>query len=545
MLVAGLEHGDLVDPARHPVRHLRARTDARPRSGYPCSWSIEIVFAAGIALAISSIDHPDPRPGAGAAAHHLARDLFATPVIWPFSKIPTDYHVGGGRRAPRGGGQRARGARAHWVGGITINLQIVYGFFNPLGPVIDNARRTMLLGQSPDWPSGGSPRSARSSISSSATGSSNDSRCTLPTLPDGTIEVEHVWKRFRADRTVPKFYDQMKRFGKSIGKRGRHEYRWVLKDVNFEVEPGGTLALIGINGSGKTTLLKIISQVTYQTAGRCDGRRPDRGTAQRDQRDPARADRPRERLPLRCGARDEPADDPAALRRDRRVRRARPTRSIARSSSTRWACRCGSASRSPPSSSPTSSWSTRCSPSATPTSSRSACKRIGEVVRQRHHPDLRLPRPRLGRGVLRAGGLAGRRGRAGRRARPRRWSTKYRAAVEQNAALDHLQRGRGPGPEGRHQRRRRRPGPLGGRPRGPSHPQLAGGLRRQLLHRGVAGHRLPDVHRPLQRLVPGRRLRGPVRAPPPPARPRAATRCGRRCPDTCGERASRCCPGDR
>jgi lipopolysaccharide transport system ATP-binding protein len=91
----------------------------------------------------------------------------------------------------------------------------------------------------------------------------------LPTLPDGTIQVEHVWKRFRADRTVPKFYDQMKRFGKSIGNHGRHEYRWVLKDINLEVEPGGTLALVGINGSGKTTLLKIISQVTYQSAGQC------------------------------------------------------------------------------------------------------------------------------------------------------------------------------------------------------------------------------------------------------------------------------------
>ena len=88
-------------------------------------------------------------------------------------------------------------------------------------------------------------------------------------LPNGTIQVEHVWKRFRADRTVPKFYDQMKRYGKSLGKRGRHEYRWVLKDINLEVEPGGTMALVGINGSGKTTLLKVISQVTYQTAGRC------------------------------------------------------------------------------------------------------------------------------------------------------------------------------------------------------------------------------------------------------------------------------------
>jgi ABC-type polysaccharide/polyol phosphate transport system ATPase subunit len=50
---------------------------------------------------------------------------------------------------------------------------------------------------------------------------------------------------------------------------GRPPYRWVLKDVGLEVGPGESLALIGINGSGKTTLLKIISQVTYQSAGLC------------------------------------------------------------------------------------------------------------------------------------------------------------------------------------------------------------------------------------------------------------------------------------
>ena len=92
----------------------------------------------------------------------------------------------------------------------------------------------------------------------------------MPTLPEGTIHTEQVWKKFRADRTAPKFYDQMKRFGRTIGTGRRHDYRWVLKDVNLHVEPGGSTALIGINGSGKTTLLKIISQVTYQTAGRCD-----------------------------------------------------------------------------------------------------------------------------------------------------------------------------------------------------------------------------------------------------------------------------------
>jgi ABC-type polysaccharide/polyol phosphate transport system ATPase subunit len=94
----------------------------------------------------------------------------------------------------------------------------------------------------------------------------------LPTLPDGTIHVEQVWKRFRADRTRPLFYDQMQRMKRSIANRRRkipNEYRWVLKDINFDVEPGGSLALIGINGSGKTTLLKILSHVTYQTAGDC------------------------------------------------------------------------------------------------------------------------------------------------------------------------------------------------------------------------------------------------------------------------------------
>jgi lipopolysaccharide transport system ATP-binding protein len=90
----------------------------------------------------------------------------------------------------------------------------------------------------------------------------------LPILPDGSIKVEHVWKRFRADRTVPLFYDQMRRLGRSATQRGGAQYRWVLRDVNLEVEPGGSLALIGINGSGKTTLLKILSQVTYQTAGK-------------------------------------------------------------------------------------------------------------------------------------------------------------------------------------------------------------------------------------------------------------------------------------
>jgi ABC-type polysaccharide/polyol phosphate transport system ATPase subunit len=88
-------------------------------------------------------------------------------------------------------------------------------------------------------------------------------------LPDGSIKVEHVWKRFRADQTIPMFYEQMKRLTSSVRNRDENRYRWVLKDINLDIKPGSTVALIGINGSGKTTLLKVLSQVTYQTAGQC------------------------------------------------------------------------------------------------------------------------------------------------------------------------------------------------------------------------------------------------------------------------------------
>jgi ABC-2 type transport system permease protein/lipopolysaccharide transport system permease protein len=78
--------------------------------------------------------------------------LFATPVIWPFSEIPTNYHVAGGTLVQTTRLVHGHIVHAHhYVGGFTINLQMVYGFFNPLGPVIANARNTMLLGYAPEW----------------------------------------------------------------------------------------------------------------------------------------------------------------------------------------------------------------------------------------------------------------------------------------------------------------------------------------------------------------------------------------------------------
>ena len=54
--------------------------------------------------------------------------------------------------------------------------------------------------------------------------------------------------------------------------KGQSDVVWSLKDINFEIEQGDAVGIIGRNGAGKSTLLKVLSRVTSPTTGRITGK---------------------------------------------------------------------------------------------------------------------------------------------------------------------------------------------------------------------------------------------------------------------------------
>lgn len=89
----------------------------------------------------------------------------------------------------------------------------------------------------------------------------------LGTVSSGTIS--HDLNRWWAVNVMHK-EDPYLKIGETNDRahKGESEYVWALKDINFKVEEGDVVGIIGKNGAGKSTLLKLLSRVTAPTTGK-------------------------------------------------------------------------------------------------------------------------------------------------------------------------------------------------------------------------------------------------------------------------------------
>jgi lipopolysaccharide transport system ATP-binding protein len=94
------------------------------------------------------------------------------------------------------------------------------------------------------------------------------------------IRVSDLGKRYRISRTGRRdgyrtlrevlaglAADALRRGG---DRPARSEEFWALKGVDFEIEQGEVVGIIGRNGAGKSTLLKVLSRITRPTTGRVE-----------------------------------------------------------------------------------------------------------------------------------------------------------------------------------------------------------------------------------------------------------------------------------
>lgn len=83
-------------------------------------------------------------------------------------------------------------------------------------------------------------------------------------MPEPLIRLEDAGKQYTKFEDSPMLVSAALR----LRSRTRRSTLWAVRHVNFEVQPGECVGVIGRNGSGKSTLLQMLAGVTAPTEGR-------------------------------------------------------------------------------------------------------------------------------------------------------------------------------------------------------------------------------------------------------------------------------------
>jgi len=85
------------------------------------------------------------------------------------------------------------------------------------------------------------------------------------------IKVENIGKKYVLRKEGARSYTTLTDSLSSVFKaKGSKEEFWALQNLNFEINQGERVGIIGRNGAGKSTLLKVLSRIVKPTTGRVE-----------------------------------------------------------------------------------------------------------------------------------------------------------------------------------------------------------------------------------------------------------------------------------